>query len=308
METIIERTSRLPEDCELDPGIDGHGAAVDPKCPVCWEPLKTLEHMFLSCRLALELWERSGLGTSMVRQPPVNFALFLRRFFEQETNVERIIRFVALLWRIWKSRNWVVFDQVQFGMSTLVRQFEEQVREWLALIESGNYKQVQEQQGRGESGGVKGLQPAMPYCCFVDGAVLDGSHGAGGMVVYDGLGRVCFVQGFRYAGLVDPFLVELVAFRDAVQCRSLKGLVEVQFCGDAKVAIDKIQTRDARDVKGGRILEEIRKLRHFYQRFEVAFVGRSNNRVAHEVVRKTLSLLPASVDTFDFYRWFAFEM
>ncbi|CAL1371693.1 unnamed protein product [Linum trigynum] len=102
MEAIIERTGRVPEDAEPDPEDD---SSISPRCPVCWAPLESLEHMFLSCRMATTLWERSGLDVGQVRQPPSNFGLFVRRFIKQDSSVEMVIRFVALLRRIWKSRN-----------------------------------------------------------------------------------------------------------------------------------------------------------------------------------------------------------
>ncbi|CAL1406937.1 unnamed protein product [Linum trigynum] len=142
----------------------------------------------------------------------------------------------------------------------------------------------------------------MPFSCYVDGAVAPCSHGAGGLVIRDAMGIVCYVHGFYYAGLLDSFIFELMAFRDAIRWCSLKGLTEVMFYGEAKVVIEKIQRRDARDVKGGRILVELENLQRQYQGFGISFVGRSNNQMAHDVVRKTLSLLLASVESFDFER------
>ncbi|CAL1409524.1 unnamed protein product [Linum trigynum] len=90
-----------------------------------------------------------------------------------------------------------------------------------------------------------------------------------GLVVRDGQGSIVFVNGFLYAGVDDPYSVELLALRDAIRWCSLKGLTEVVFRGDAKVFLDKIREREVRDVKGGSILEEIQLLRQQYARFEV---------------------------------------
>ncbi|CAL1399998.1 unnamed protein product [Linum trigynum] len=304
MEAIVEKEGKVPavivESAE-------EGELVKLQRPVCWAPMETLEHMFLSCIVARALWERSGIVGGVSFSHASNFALFFRWFVEQDSSIERIVRFVAMLWRIWKSRNWVVFDHVQYAIPRLVQQYESQVKEWLSIVQP---VQVQRDLSRlgGEMGGGSRCSQGLgvvAYSCFVDGAVAPGSHGAGGLVVRDAMGSVCFVQGFSYAGLVDPFLVELVAFRDAIRWCFLKGLTEVKFYGDAKVVIEKIQRADTRDLRGGRILEEIGGIRWRFQSFEIDFVGRSNNRVAHEVARKTLSLLPASVESFDFERWFS---
>ncbi|CAL1397410.1 unnamed protein product [Linum trigynum] len=83
------------------------------RCPVCWAPLETLEHLFLECRVAVALWEGPGLGITQQN------------------------RFVCLLWRIWKSRNWALFDHVQYEGTVVLRQYNEQVREWLSSSMNG---------------------------------------------------------------------------------------------------------------------------------------------------------------------------
>ncbi|CAL1377793.1 unnamed protein product [Linum trigynum] len=307
MEAIIEKEGKVPALVVEEAGDE---ELTSPQCPVCWAPIETLEHMFLSCTVARALWDSSGFGGGVSFPETGNFALFFRRLVEQNPSTERIVRLVALLWRIWKSRNWVVFDHVQYAIPRLVRQYESQVREWLAVVQPAQRQQESGRLGGEMTGGgwPRQVPDVIQYSCFVDGAVAPGSHGAGGLVVRDAMGSVCFVKGFSYAGLVDPFLVELIAFRDAIQWCSMKGLTEVKFYGDAKVVIDKIQRSDTRDLRGGRILEEIGGIRRRFASFDIAFVGRSNNRVAHEVARKTLSLLPASVESFDFDRWYSFVM
>ncbi|CAL1408963.1 unnamed protein product [Linum trigynum] len=255
MEALIEKEGRVLE--EVGDATESE-AELSPKCLVCWDPCEMLEHMFLSCRVAVDLWNSSGFAGEVITPEVTNFALVLRKFIEQDSGTERnwvVLRkfieqnfaFVALLWRIWKSRNWVVFDHVQYSVSTLVRQYEAQVREWLASMQPSQDQRMPGQVSRG----LAEVGRVLSFSCFVDGAAAPGSHGEGGLVVRDAMGRVCFVQGFYYAGLVDPFIVELMAFRDAIWWCSLKDFAEVKFCGDAKVVIEKVQSRDARDVKGG---------------------------------------------------------
>ncbi|CAL1383383.1 unnamed protein product [Linum trigynum] len=253
-EAIFEKRGQNPTEVR-DPPEDGE--TLSPRCPVCWEPVETLEHLFLSCRVAVDLWNRSGVTGVDGMAGVSNFALFFRSMVEQDDGTERIVRMVALLWRIWKSRNWVVFEHIQYDLTCLVRQFEMQVREWMAFVQPEQVPVLQRRISSGGRGPVQ-LHLALPFSCYVDGAVAPGSHGAGGLVIRDGMGRVCMVKGFYYAGIVDPFLVELVAFRDAVQWCLGKGMDAVWFYGDAKGVIEKIQRRDARDMKGGAYLWKLR--------------------------------------------------
>ncbi|CAL1398080.1 unnamed protein product [Linum trigynum] len=87
-------------------------------------------------------------------------------------------------------------------------------------------------------------------------------------------------------------VIELLTLREAIGwCLGL-GFTEVRFEGDAKVIIDKIISRQASDNRVGAILEEVLHYFLSHPGLAVRFIGRSNNRVAHRVARKTLSLSP----------------
>ncbi|CAL1406389.1 unnamed protein product [Linum trigynum] len=81
---------------------------------------------------------------------------------------------VAILWRIWRSRIWVVFEGKQFGIPALMRQ---QYEEWVGL--------PVDQQPRMS---FQVIQPGTRVddsrlVCMWDGATRRGSHSAGGMVL-----------------------------------------------------------------------------------------------------------------------------
>ncbi|CAL1372559.1 unnamed protein product [Linum trigynum] len=126
--------------------------------------------------------------------------------------------------------------------------------------------------------------------CHFDGAVRSESHGAVGFVIRDDNGGVLMVRGISYEGLVDPMVIELMAFRDALRWCVGAGLAGVRFVGDAKVVIDKIHARITRDAKAGAIFQEVYILLDNHLDFSVQFVGRQNNRVAHMVAKKILDL------------------
>ncbi|CAL1362741.1 unnamed protein product [Linum trigynum] len=144
--------------------------------------------------------------------------------------------------------------------------------------------------------------------CMWDGATRRGSHSAGGMVLC-GQGRsVLRAKGVQFARIDEPMVVELLVLREAITWCLEWGLSEVRFEGDAKVIIDKINQADSRDNHLGAVLEEI--CQHFdaHPGFSVRFVGRDNNRVAHSVARKALSLYPSGNRLFDFRAWLLSRM
>ncbi|CAL1391706.1 unnamed protein product [Linum trigynum] len=142
-----------------------------------------------------------------------------------------------------------------------------------------------------------------PLVCMWNSAVCVGSHSAGGLIVKDSGGTVVAAKGLVFEGVVDPLVVETISLREALHCCQDLGIPQVRFEGDAKILIDKINAKDARDSRVGAIIKEILSLLRVHSGFCVRFVGRNSNRVAHSVARKTLSLSPASSRLYDFRAW-----
>ncbi|CAL1383715.1 unnamed protein product [Linum trigynum] len=94
--------------------------AVLPRCPVCWATLKTLEHLFLDCPVARALWDHSVLAHLGEGLPRHSFPLFLKKLLALVHQPILFMSVVAVFWRIWHSRNWVVFDGKQFGIPALM--------------------------------------------------------------------------------------------------------------------------------------------------------------------------------------------
>ncbi|CAL1374602.1 unnamed protein product [Linum trigynum] len=273
---------------------------VHPRCPVCWESAETMEHLFLDCPVARALWGFSGmehLGEGLPRQ---TFPLFLKRLLGLIQSPGLFMAIVCLLWRIWRSRNWVVFEGKQFGFPALMRQFHQQYEEWVSLSPA-----VGARQARSPRVSVGGDSRVV---CMWDGATKLGSHSAGGMVLMTPARGIMLVKGYQLQGIDDPMVVELLVLREAiVWCLEL-GVVDVRLEGDAKVLIDKINRADARSNRVGAVLEEIMYYVNAHPGLDIRFVGRRNNRVAHLVARKALSLYPAMSRYFDFRAWLSSRM
>ncbi|CAL1383392.1 unnamed protein product [Linum trigynum] len=214
---------------------------------------------------------------------------------------------VALLWRIWRSRNWVVFEGKQFGFPVLMRQFQQQYEEWIRLPINTS-PGLSPLAAEPSKSNLMGLGGGNRVVCMWDGAVWRGSHSAGGVVLFTPTRYVWLVKGVCFPGMDDPMVVELLVLREAVWWCLELGLSEVQFEGDAKVIIDKINRADARDNRIRAVLEELQQYFHSSAGFRVRFVGRSSNRVAHSVARKALSLYPTTSRSFDFLAWLSSTM
>ncbi|CAL1387091.1 unnamed protein product [Linum trigynum] len=269
-----------------------------PRCPVCWDGPETMEHLFLDCPVARALWGLSGLEYLGEGLPRHTFPLFLKRLMALIQQPPLFMAVVAVLWRIWRSRNWVVFEGKQFGFPALMRQFSQQYEEWMGLpIEVPSMPPpptVPRSDGPGQAAG---------FICQWDGATRKGSHSAGGMVLRSPAGEVLMAHGIQIPGIDDPVVVELLVLREAIAWCLGQGVSGIRFEGDAKIIIDKINCRDARDSRLGAVLEEVLHFFVISPGFSVRFIGRSRNRVAHLVARKALSLYPTMSRFFDFRTW-----
>ncbi|CAL1360111.1 unnamed protein product [Linum trigynum] len=106
---------------------------VPPHCPICWAASETMEHLFLDCPVARALWAQFGLDYLGEGLPRHTFPLFLKKLLSIIHQPSQFMAVVAVLWRIWRSRNWFVFEGKQFEIPALMRQYNQQVGEWLSL-------------------------------------------------------------------------------------------------------------------------------------------------------------------------------
>ncbi|CAL1384739.1 unnamed protein product [Linum trigynum] len=270
---------------------------VHPRCPVCWSASETMEHLFLDCPVARALWDFAGLEHLGQGLPRQTFPLFLKTLMAIVHKSDLWLAVVAVLWRIWKSRNWVVFEGKQFGFPALMRQYHQQLAEWARLPADPGMGPVNPCPSR--------LNPvrSTSIVCMWDGATRRGSHSAGGIVVMTSAREILGVVGVQFQCIDDPLVVEVLALREALWWCLEHGFPMVQFEGDAKVVIDKINRAETGDIRMGAVLEEVVSCFASRTGFSVRFVGRRNNRVAHVVARKALSLLPSACRVFDFQAW-----
>ncbi|CAL1387380.1 unnamed protein product [Linum trigynum] len=270
---------------------------VHPRCPVCWAAPETMEHLFLDCPVARALWEFAGLDYLGEGLPRHTFPLFLKRLLALIPRPDLVMAVIAILWRIWRSRNWVVFEGKQYTIPVLMRQYNQQYEEWVRVpggqIPPAVCPRVQQ---------PVPVDPCVPVCMW-DGATRSGSHAAGGMVILTPAREILWIKGVQFPGVDDPAVAELLVLREAMVWCCEHGLEAVRFEGDAKVIIDKIRMRDSRDGQMGAVLEEVVQLFAAHAGFSIRFVGRDYNRVAHVVARKALSLFPTLCRFFDFQTW-----
>ncbi|CAN0904823.1 hypothetical protein LINGRAHAP2_LOCUS23318 [Linum grandiflorum] len=98
-------------------------------CPVCDFTDETISHLFVSCPAANQL--ALALGCGDFTREEVNPADFWRQL-EQAEPIQTI-KLIYFWWRVWKSRNVVVFENYQHSIDVLRRQF---LHQWTEAMKS----------------------------------------------------------------------------------------------------------------------------------------------------------------------------
>ncbi|CAN0915868.1 hypothetical protein LINGRAHAP2_LOCUS29362 [Linum grandiflorum] len=277
---------RILPTCE---GLIDHHVDVDPICPVCLNTEETIEHLFFACPLALRL----GAITDLAPLPDSDTHPAATWRFLMRSHPALGPPTVLLWWRIWKSRNLVVFERRQLQPYILHRPYLRQVSELSLLLAPP---------GRSLPS-ITSVPPAIwdPPLAHrikinVDGAILPMVGGAVGLVVQNAAGRLLCGMGRTYPGLFDPYVLELLAVCDACSWCVRQGFVQVDIECDAELVLSKLSQQATRCVHGGVIIAEILNFFSANLQCLLQIVRRSANGVADFVARYALNCLSGGVE------------
>ncbi|CAL1399788.1 unnamed protein product [Linum trigynum] len=172
-----------------------------------------MERLFLDCPVARVLCDLSGLEYLSQGLPRHTFPLFLKRLLTLIEQLPLFMAVVVFLWRIWRSRNWVVFEGKQFGILALMQQFSQQYEEWVRLpVNRVTRLSFVLLHPLGHDG-------ASSMVCMWDGATRSGFHLTGGMVIMSHDKEILLVKGVMFPLIDDPMVVELLGLWGAILFR-----------------------------------------------------------------------------------------
>jgi ribonuclease HI len=110
-----------------------------------------------------------------------------------------------------------------------------------------------------------------------------------GAAVRDHLGTMCVAQTMAHLGFLDPTSAEaMVALMAAELCCDL-GLLQIQLERDAKVVVEVVNSTISDDSCRGHLKEDIRTMLLHFSCWEMGYVRREENKVAHVLARLALN-------------------
>ncbi|GAU22924.1 hypothetical protein TSUD_326970, partial [Trifolium subterraneum] len=222
-------------------------------CPVCDEEIEDELHIFFRCVVARDSWSAVGLS-SVLHNATYQQTNAMDRIFAVCSNEssDTVGRVAMLLWCIWHNRNDKLWnDNVQ--MPHLVR-WEKPALDWVKCNVDVAF--------------VSGSGRTSVGLCFRD----DNGHFMAGMTQWQQT-MISSVEGEAWALLL------------AMEAARHRGLDRVQFESDSKVLIEAIHMQRRGNSEFLSIVHDILSLMSSFINFEVKFVRRQANLVAHTLAR-----------------------
>ncbi|GAU43422.1 hypothetical protein TSUD_334850 [Trifolium subterraneum] len=253
-------------------------------CPVCDEEIEDELHIFFRCAVARDSWSAAGLS-SVLHNATYQQTNAMDRIFAICSNEssDTVGRVAMLLWCIWHNRNDKLWnDNVQMPRQ-IGRHAFDAWNDWYSVhkLQSNNVC------GTTKADLVRWEKPTLDWVkCNVDVAFVSGS-GRTSM-------GLCFrdINGHFMAGMtqwqqtvISSIEGEAWALLLAMEEARYRGLNRVQFESDSKVLIEAIHMKRRGNSEFLSIVHDILSLMSSSINFEVKFVRRQANLVAHTLAR-----------------------
>ncbi|GAU26046.1 hypothetical protein TSUD_225070 [Trifolium subterraneum] len=268
--------------------IVGKTSRVYSYCLVCDEEIEDELHIFFRCAVARDSWCAAGLS-SVLHNVAYQQSNAMNRIFAVCNNEssDTVGRVTMLLWCIWHNRNDKLWnDNVQMPRQIGIYAFDAW-NNWYSV----HKLQSNSVSGTTEADLVRWAKPALGWVkCNVDVAFVSGS------------GRTSVRLCFRYSS--DQFMAGMTQWQQivissvekeawtlllAMEEARHRGMNRVQFESDSKVLIEAIHMKRRGNSEFLSIVHDILSFMSSFLNFEVKFVRRQTNSVAHTLARATNS-------------------
>ncbi|KAG2327931.1 hypothetical protein Bca52824_010659 [Brassica carinata] len=117
---------------------------VDPYCVRCCDIVETANHLFFQCPYAQQVWRQSGLMIPTLHDSHISIddKLLMLLHLSKDSAIPRNVRLrpIWILWRLWKSRNELIFNSKVIPHEVCFTLAVSDVHEWVsctAHLETG---------------------------------------------------------------------------------------------------------------------------------------------------------------------------
>jgi ribonuclease HI len=268
------------------------------ECPLCLTHEEDECHLFFNCGAVRDAW--NAMELSHIIQPRLHmFTNPKELIFDicmQESDISAS-RTATLMWFIWQNRNNKVWNDSSSNAHQLGIQAATYWNQWAAVNGLLADQQQRVQPVITATNIMQWQQPTHRYLkCNVDASFFTAAASTGcGWVLRDYRGH------FKLAGtniVPSPFSVlegEAMALLQAMEEVTQRGLSYVLFESDSKFVVDAISSRQVGVSEFSILISQIQNLLRTNNYFEVKYVNRQANKVAHSLARAAFSMSRRSV-------------
>ena len=209
---------------------------VDPTCPRCCDNNESSDHAFFTCLFSQQVWRLSGSPVSLTT---ANDSLLnkLETIFSFASNnnlpdEQKLLPF-WVVWRLWKCRNDLLFNKIQYTADEVISKARTDLKEWLDSTVSSqitNFTQIT------RSGNIRSHWSPPPLGwvkCNYDAADREGPHDSGmGWLIRNKHGTLLEAGMGKFEGRSTVMESELSSLIWSMQACSSLGYRNVIFEGD----------------------------------------------------------------------------
>ncbi|XP_018465244.1 putative ribonuclease H protein At1g65750 [Raphanus sativus] len=256
------------------------GMSLDCLCSRCSDAPETVNHLFFLCPISVQTWRSNqvtlGFSARFTDDLENNMEYLLQLQSSSTLTMEQKLTPFWLLWKIWKSRNNLIFKNKIINPQRDGEYVTVEVRDWLEKTAqvSSTPRQIPLS--------PRWYPPMIPYYkCNFDAAYNPQTfHASAGWVIRDCYGVVHYWAMAFLGSAQSPLEAESKALLAAIQCAFALGYKNMIFEGDCLVLINSLTTGKG-DFSIAMICNDIRHWGRKLGLLQFARVPREANVVAH---------------------------
>ncbi|XP_074296900.1 uncharacterized protein LOC141627561 [Silene latifolia] len=278
-------------------------------CPWCGEDgmVGTLEHLFRDCFLVKCLWACSSIGISTEFSTSVRLRDLIKNwinyFYTKEDSSNTVIRFLSVLWSLWRNRNEIVFSGKSFSSeyffaslsntTNVALEAESRIASNVSALGAVCYDPLDTLRTEISNHfpfflvGDKGT--CAPYRVKVDASWVSSLHASAGWIVYAPNGD-CYGTFAISFDAESALQAEAIGIREVLRWAVRSNLLHLDLSSDCLQLLLQLARVESLHhlVKG--ILLDIESDLLLFHCICFSFVPRRLNKVAHNLARAKLGL------------------
>ncbi|KAG7559049.1 Reverse transcriptase zinc-binding domain [Arabidopsis thaliana x Arabidopsis arenosa] len=262
---------------------------INPYCARCCTEFETGDHVFFSCPHAVSIWRATGLDTTIICDQNHSFEDKLRYLFTvyKATPPEELNRYLPFwtLWRLWKSRNDLVFNRSMIDAIDTLNYATADAKEWLenVILKEKPHVELARQRGRRDNW----LKPERGWVkCNYDASHRDEDGDSGmGWIIRDSHGSLLHCGLGKFEGRMTAEEAECSALIWGIQASWALGYRSIVFEGDNK-NITRTITDNLPNLRLRTYLQTIQLWRSNFTNVKFNFTHREQNACADLLAKK----------------------